>query len=146
MESFFSPKRTWEQGPYLHFVAKLDDPAYVEYTRAHHELLAEYGDQVGTGPAEWLHWTVLGIHHGLTRDQVERVVERVRYKLATDSTRVDVQMGPVWPGPSAVTVAMYPEAALARVSNQVREAVSSVEGISLRPAPDRPWPHSTLAY
>ncbi|QNE74492.1 hypothetical protein [Streptomyces finlayi] len=146
MESFFSPKRTWAQGPYLHFVAKLDDPAYVEYTRAHHGLLAEYGHQVGTVPAEWLHWTVLGIHHSLTRDQVERAVERVRYKLAMDSTRADVQMGPVWPGPSAVTVAMYPETALARVSNQVREAVCSVDGITLRPAMDRPWPHSTLSY
>ncbi|MFJ8957698.1 hypothetical protein ACIRJL_10630 [Streptomyces sp. NPDC102383] len=146
MESFFSPKRTWAQGPYLHFVARLDDPAYVEYTRAHHELLAEYGDQVGTVPAEWLHWTVLGIHHNLTRNQVERAVERVRYKLAMDSTSANVQMGPVWPGPSAVTVAMYPETALARVSNQVREAISGVDGITLRPTLDRPWPHSTLAY
>ncbi|MFD0437232.1 hypothetical protein [Streptomyces chartreusis] len=146
MESFFSPKRTWAQGPYLHFVARLDDPAYVEYTQAHHDLLAEYGDRVGTVPAEWLHWTVLGVHHGLTRDQVERAVERVRDRLDMDGMLIDVQMGPVWPGPSAVTAAMYPETALARVSTVVREAVSTVDGITLRPAPDRPWPHSTLAY
>ncbi|MER0477365.1 hypothetical protein ABR737_03125 [Streptomyces sp. Edi2] len=146
MESFFSPKRTWAQGPYLHFVARLDDPAYVEYTRAHHDLLAEYGDQVGTVPAEWLHWTVLGIHHDLTRDQVERAVERVRTKLADYGGSVDAELGPVWPGPSAVTVAMHPEPPLTAVTTKVREAVSTVDGISPRTAPDREWPHSTLTY
>ncbi|MFD5443633.1 MULTISPECIES: hypothetical protein [Streptomyces] len=146
MESFFSPKRTWAQGPYLHFVASLDDPAYVEYTRAHHELLAEYGDQVGAVPAEWLHWTVLGVHHPLTREQVERAVERVRTKLADCGGCVDAELGPVWPGPSAVTVAMDPEPPLAAVTSHVRDAVSAVDGISPRPAPEREWPHSTLAY
>ncbi|MFD8609543.1 hypothetical protein [Streptomyces sp. NPDC059631] len=146
MESFFSPKRMWAQGPYLHFVAKLDGPAYVDYTRAYHELLAEYGGRVGTVPAEWLHWTVLGVHHTLTREQVERAVERVREKLADCGRSMDVELGPVWPGASAVTVAMHPEPPLAAVTTSVREAVSAVEGISLRPAPDREWPHSTLAY
>ncbi|MFD4480430.1 hypothetical protein ACFWPU_30545 [Streptomyces sp. NPDC058471] len=127
-------------------MARLDDPAYVGYTRAHHELLAEYGDQLGTVPAEWLHWTVLGIHHDLTRDQVERAVERVRTKLADYGGSVDAELGPVWPGPSAVTVAMHPEPPLAAVTTKVREAVSTVDGISPRPAPDREWPHSTLTY
>lgn len=36
MENLFTPKRRWVHGPYLHFVARLDDPAYVEYTEAHH--------------------------------------------------------------------------------------------------------------
>ncbi|MYX26810.1 hypothetical protein GTY75_09030 [Streptomyces sp. SID8381] len=51
-----------------------------------------------------------------------------------------------WPGASAVTVAMYPEDALAALTNRVRKTVSSVEGITLRPSGERPWPHSTLAY
>ncbi|WP_326812338.1 hypothetical protein OIE62_07390 [Streptomyces scopuliridis] len=58
MESFFSPKRTWPDGPYLHFLAQLDDPKYVEFTKAHEGLLSTYGEGVGTVPAQWLHWTV----------------------------------------------------------------------------------------
>ncbi|WP_413100211.1 hypothetical protein [Streptomyces sp. Inha503] len=53
---------------------------------------------------------------------------------------------PVWPGPNAVTVAMYPENQLAALTARVRKAVSGVEGINLRPAGERAWPHSTLAY
>lgn len=97
-------------------------------------------------PAEWLHWTVLGVHHPLTREQVERAVERVRTKLADCGGCVDAELGPVWPGPSAVTVAMDPEPPLAAVTSHVRDAVSAVDGISPRPAPEREWPHSTLAY
>ncbi|MFF4520497.1 hypothetical protein [Streptomyces bluensis] len=146
MESFFSPKRTWPNGPYLHFVAILDDPEYQEFTQAHHDLLSEYDDQVGIVPAQWLHWTVQGIHHHLTRDQVERAVEAVRKELAWNASQMTVQMGPVWPGPSAVTVAMYPEEQAAAHNTLVRKAVSTVDGIRLRPAGDRYWPHSTAAY
>ncbi|MFD3910026.1 hypothetical protein [Streptomyces sp. NPDC058603] len=87
MESFFSPKRTWSDGPYLHFIAQLDDPKYVEFTKTHEGLLSTYGKRVGTVPAQWLHWTVQGVHHSLTRDQVERAVETVRRDLAWNGRR-----------------------------------------------------------
>ncbi|MFG2141898.1 hypothetical protein [Streptomyces sp. NPDC048650] len=146
MESFFSPKRTWADGPYLHFVAILDDPKYQEFIQAHHDLLSEYDDRVGIVPAQWLHWTVQGIRHRLTRDQVERAVEAVRKEVAWNASRMTVQMGPVWPGPSAVTVAMYPEEQPASLNTLVRKAVSTVKDIQLRAAGDRHWPHSTAAY
>ncbi|MCZ1012159.1 2'-5' RNA ligase family protein [Streptomyces lydicus] len=145
MESFFSAKRTWADGPYLHFIAVLNNPEYVAFTQAHHGLLAEYGDRVGTVPAQWLHWTVQGVHHRLGEDQVERAVQAVR-EAAQRSAPVTVTMGPVWPGASAVTVAMHPEKPLASINTLVRNAVSTEPGIRLRSAEDRFWPHSTLTY
>jgi hypothetical protein len=41
---------------------------------------------------------------------------------------------------------MYPEDRLAAITARVRKAASAVEGVSLRPAGERAWPHSTLAY
>ncbi|TFI21279.1 hypothetical protein [Streptomyces sp. 4R-3d] len=98
MESFFSQKRTWADGPYLHFVAVLDDPQYAAYTQAHHELLAAYGERVGIVPAQWLHWTAQGVHHRLDDGQVERAVQAVR-EAARHAEPATVTMGPVWPGP-----------------------------------------------
>lgn len=97
-------------------------------------------------PPQWLHWTVQGVHHRLNRNQVEQAVEAARRALEMDGMSPTVQMGPVWPGPSAVTVAMYPEEPLARLNTVVRRGVQSVVGIDLRPAGERYWPHSTLAY
>ncbi|MET8561223.1 2'-5' RNA ligase family protein [Streptomyces flaveolus] len=145
VESFFSQKRTWPDGPYLHFIAVLDDPEYVAFTQAHHDLLTEYGDRVGIVPAPWLHWTAQGVHHQLDEVQVERAVQAAR-EAAQHAAPATVTMGPVWPGPSAVTVAMYPEEPLAAINALVRNAVSTVPGVQLREAGDRYWPHSTLAY
>ncbi|AQU70263.1 hypothetical protein BBN63_32860 [Streptomyces niveus] len=145
VESFFSEKRTWADGPYLHFVAVLDDPAYVAYAQAHHELLAPYGDRVGIVPAPWLHWTAQGVHHRLDDGQVETAVQAVR-EAARHAAPATVTMGPVWPGPSAVTVAMYPEEPLAAINTLVRAAMSAVPGVQLRESATRFWPHSTLAY
>lgn len=145
MESFFSQKRTWPDGPYLHFIAALDDPDYVAFTEAHQDFLTQYGDRVGTVPAQWLHWTAQGIHHRLDEDQVEHAVRAVT-EAAQHAAPATVTMGPVWPGPSAVTVAMYPEEPLAAINALVRSAVSAVPGVQLREAGSRYWPHSTLTY
>lgn len=64
MESFFSPQRTWPDGPYLHFLITFDDPGYQAYIEAHRDLFSSYGDKLGVVPAEWLHSTVQGIHYG----------------------------------------------------------------------------------
>ncbi|WP_116211639.1 2'-5' RNA ligase family protein [Streptomyces olivoreticuli] len=146
MESFFSPQRTWPDGPYLHFLITFDDPGYQAYIDAYRDLFASYGDQLGAVPAEWLHSTVQGIHHTLTREQAEQAVEAVRYELAENAGPMTFQMGPVWPGPGAVTVAMYPEEQLARLNAVVRTALSKVDGIRLRESTTSFWPHSTAAY
>lgn len=148
MESFFSPKKVWPDGPYLHFLITLDDPGYLAFAEAHHELFAKpkYRARLGVVPNQWQHSTVQGVHHRLTRDQVERAVEAVRKELAWNAWQPTVQMGPVWPGPSAVTVAMYPEDGLANLNALVRKALSTVEGLQMRPAGDRMWPHTTAAY
>ncbi|GAA3821685.1 2'-5' RNA ligase family protein [Streptomyces chiangmaiensis] len=127
------------------YATPLDDPEYVAFTQAHHDLLTEYGDRVGIVPAPWLHWTAQGVHHQLDEVQVERAVQAAR-EAAQHAAPATVTMGPVWPGPSAVTVAMYPEEPLAAINALVRNAVSTVPGVQLREAGDRYWPHSTLAY
>lgn len=144
MENFFSRKRRWADGPYLHFIAVLDDPEYVAFTQAHHGLLTGYGERVGIVPAPWLHWTVLGVHHQLDEAQLERAVRAAR-EAAQQAAPATVTMGPVWPGPSAVTVAMYPEEPLAAINALVRDAVSAVPGVQMREAEDGYWPHSTVA-
>ncbi|KAB7835753.1 2'-5' RNA ligase family protein [Streptomyces mobaraensis] len=146
METFFSPRRTWPDGPYLHFLITFDDPQYRCFVDAHRPLLASYGDRLGAVPPQWLHSTVQGVHHPLSREQVEQAVEAVRHTLAWDVGPMSVQLGPVWPGPSAVTVAMYPEQQLAHLNAKVRETLSKVDGIRLREADERFWPHSTAAY
>ncbi|MER5780226.1 2'-5' RNA ligase family protein [Streptomyces mobaraensis] len=146
METFFSPRRTWPDGPYLHFLITFDDPGYRSFADAHRPLLASYGDQLGVVPPEWLHSTVQGVHHPLTREQVEQAVEAVRVEVGLGPGPTSLQLGPVWPGPSAVTVAMYPEDQLAHLHATVRKALSKVDGVRLREAGGRFWPHSTVAY
>lgn len=92
--SFFSQKRIWPDGPYLHFLIVLDDPGYQVYVQAHQELFATYGDRLGVVPKQWLHSTVQGIHHRLTLAQVEQAVEAVRRELAWNAAPMTVQMGP----------------------------------------------------
>ncbi|MER5549619.1 hypothetical protein ABT072_46305, partial [Streptomyces sp. NPDC002589] len=57
----------------------------------------------------------------------------------------EVQLGPVWPGVTAITAAVYPEDGLAALNAGARAAAESVPGITLRP-PQPFWGHSTLAY
>ncbi|RZD82244.1 hypothetical protein [Streptomyces albidoflavus] len=145
MESFFTESRTWAGGPYLHFIAALDHPAYVTFAQAHHDLLAGYGDGVGIVPAPWLHWTVQGIHRQLDENEVERTVRAVRER-AKEAKPVSVTMGPTWPGPSTVTTAMYPEEPLSAISELVREAASAVIGVEAGKSDKSYWPHSAIAY
>ncbi|MGI5457600.1 hypothetical protein ACQEWB_31410 [Streptomyces sp. CA-249302] len=123
----------------------LDDPEYAVFAQAHHGLLTEYGERVGIVPAPWLHWAVQGVHHQLDEEQVEHTVRAAR-KAAQHAAPATVTMGPVSPGPSAVTVAMDPEEPLAAINAVVRDAVSAVPGVQLREAEDGYRPRSTLAY
>ncbi|MFD3563455.1 2'-5' RNA ligase family protein [Streptomyces sp. NPDC058686] len=147
MENFFVPKKIWKDGgPFPHALILLSEyPEFREYARAHHELLAEYGDQLGVIPQEWLHSTVQGIHHAIDVDQTDKLRGALHDELA-GMEPFRVQLGPVWPGITAVTVAVYPEDGMAELNGRVRTAMEKVPGITLRPPELRFWAHATLAY
>ncbi|MGV9884471.1 2'-5' RNA ligase family protein [Streptomyces sp. NPDC003006] len=147
METFFSPARrsVWAAGPYLHFLVLLNrHDNYRAYARAHRDLFSGFSE-LGVVPEEWLHCTVQGLYHPTTAEQSEQLINATRRELV-GMRAFTVQMGPTWPGVTAVTVAMYPEAGVAELNRRVRAAAESVPGIELRPAPAKMWAHSTLAY
>ncbi|WP_217211909.1 hypothetical protein [Streptomyces sp. AC550_RSS872] len=144
MERFFHSGRLWGEGPYPHFLILLNEhPAYRAYAEAHHGLLSGY--PLGVVPAQWLHSTILGIHQRVSPDQMELLRCAARTELSAVAP-CEVQLGPVWPGVTAITAAMYPEDGLAVLNARARAAAESVPGITLRPPEPRFWGHSTLAY
>ncbi|WP_413100188.1 2'-5' RNA ligase family protein [Streptomyces sp. Inha503] len=147
MENFFVPKKIWQGGgPFPHVLVLLSEyPEFREYARAHHELLSEYGDKLGVIPEEWLHATAQGIHHALDENQLAKLRVTLRDEL-TGVQPFQVQLGPVWPGVTAVTVAVYPEDGMAALNRRVRTAAERVPGISLRPPELRFWAHASIAY
>ncbi|WP_405814201.1 hypothetical protein OG241_06415 [Streptomyces sp. NBC_01390] len=147
MENFFVPSKIWQGGgPYPHVLVLLSEyPQFREYARAHHKLLTEYGDQLGVIPEEWLHSTVQGIHHALDAEQLAQLCGALREELA-GMQPFQVQLGPVWPGITAVTVAVYPEHGMAALNDRVRTAAEKVPGISLRGKEARFWAHASLTY
>ncbi|MGX1760466.1 2'-5' RNA ligase family protein [Streptomyces lydicus] len=147
MENFFVPKKIWQGGgPFPHVLVLLSEyPEFREYARAHHELLAEYGYKLGVIPGEWLHATVQGIHHAIDDGQLDKLRGTLRDEVAGIDP-FHVQLGPVWPGVTAVTVAVYPEDGMAELNGRVRTAMEKVPGITLRDPELRFWAHSSLAY
>ncbi|MEU6996650.1 2'-5' RNA ligase family protein [Streptomyces sp. NPDC046465] len=147
MENFFVPSRIWTGGgPFPHVLVLLSEhPAFRAYARAHHELLSAYGDRLGVVPEQWLHSTVQGIHHTIDTDQTTQLREALRAEL-TGMKPFQVQLGPVWPGVTAVTVAVYPEHGMAQLNDRARTAAGKVPGVSLRAREERFWAHASLAY
>ncbi|MBL1099493.1 2'-5' RNA ligase family protein [Streptomyces coffeae] len=147
MENFFVPKKIWQGGgPFPHVLVLLSEyPEFREYARAHHDLLSEYGDKLGVIPEEWLHSTVQGIHHAIDDGQLDKLRDALRVELA-GMEPFRVQLGPVWPGVTAVTVAVYPEDVMAELNGRVRTAMEKVPGISLRAKEARFWAHASLTY
>lgn len=147
MENFFTPKKIWKNGgPFPHVLVLLSEyPEFREYARAHHELLSQYAEQLGVIPEEWLHSTVQGIHHDLDDAQLAQLRGTLRDQLAGIQP-FQVQLGPVWPGITAVTVAVYPEDGMAALNGRVRTAMEKVSGITLRSPELRFWAHASLSY
>lgn len=147
MENFFVTSKIWKDGgPFPHVLVLLGEyPEFREYARAHAELLAEYSEQLGVIPEQWLHSTVQGIHHPLDTEQVDQLRGTLRDEL-TGMQPFRVQLGPVWPGVTAVTVAVYPEDGVAALNGRTRTAMEKVPGISLREREARFWAHASLAY
>lgn len=147
MENFFVPSKIWKGGgPFPHVLVLLSEyPEFREYARTHRELLAEYSEQLGVIPEQWLHSTVQGIHHTLDADQLDQLRGSLRTELA-GMQPFQVQLGPVWPGITAVTVAIYPEDGMAALNDRVRTAAEKVPGISLRAKEAVFWAHASLSY
>ncbi|MFE3629388.1 2'-5' RNA ligase family protein [Streptomyces goshikiensis] len=147
MENFFIPKKIWQNGgPFPHVLVLLGEyPEFREYARAHNDLLAEYGEKLGIIPEDWLHATVQGIHHPLDTGQLDQLRGTLRDELA-GMQPFQVQLGPVWPGVTAVTVAVYPEDGMAALNDRVRTAAEKVPGVSLRGKEAKFWAHATLSY
>jgi hypothetical protein len=57
-----------------------------------------------------------------------------------------VQLGPTWPGVTAVTPAMYPETGMAELAERIQPAASSVQGVTLSTSEGGFWPHVSLCY
>ncbi|MGW0538099.1 2'-5' RNA ligase family protein [Streptomyces sp. NPDC003032] len=146
MDTFFTPEKLWPGGgPYPHFLVLLEKmPAYRSYARAHASFLAGF-PHLSVVPEEWLHATVQGIHHPVTDTQLKQLRAAAAARLET-MRPFTVQLGPVWPGVTAVTVAVYPEEGMTDLNDRVRAACETVPGIGLRPRESRFWPHTTLAY
>lgn len=147
MEKFFVPEKIWHGGgPFPHVLVLLSEhQEFCEYARVHHELFSEYGDKLGVVPKQWLHATVQGIHHAIDDAQLDKLRGTLRDEL-TGMDPFQVQLGPVWPGVTAVTVAVYPEEGMAELNSRVRTAIEKVPGITLRPPELRFWAHTSLAY
>ncbi|MFI1060448.1 2'-5' RNA ligase family protein [Streptomyces spororaveus] len=147
MENFFVPSKIWKGGgPFPHVLVLLSEyEEFRAYARAHRELLAEHDDKLGVIPEDWLHSTVQGIHHPVDTDQMHQLRGTLRDELA-GMPPFQVQLGPVWQGITAVTVAVYPEDGMAALNARVRTAAEKVPGISLRPPERRFWAHASIAY
>lgn len=133
-------------GPYPHVLVLLSEyPEVREYAPAHHELLSQYAERLGVIPEEWLHATVQGIHHAIDDSQTDKLRGTLHEELA-GMQPFQVQLGPVWPGITAVTVAVYPEDGTAKLNGRVRAAMEKVPGIALRAPELRFWAHASLSY
>lgn len=142
VETFLNPARqeSWASGPFLHFLVLLNqDEDYRAYARAHRELLGGLDEHLGVVPEDWLHCTVQGIYAPTTAEQTEQLITAARRELE-GMRPFTVQMGPAWPGVTAVTVAMYPETGVADLNKRVRAAAEAVPGIELRPVAAKFWP------
>ncbi|MGK4581759.1 2'-5' RNA ligase family protein [Kitasatospora sp. HPMI-4] len=145
MENFFDPQRIWHNGPYPHFLILLDrHPECVAFAEAHADILRGFAHLTPV-PAEWLHITVQGVHHPASPEQVKQLADEARAELSAVAP-FTLQLGPTWPGVSAITAALYPEEPMAALNRAVRTAAGRVEGIALRPPEHKFWPHTTLAY
>ncbi|MBT3152449.1 hypothetical protein HTV45_16460 [Streptomyces sp. CHD11] len=96
-------------------------------------------------PEEGLHATVQGIHDAIDDSQLDKLRATLRDELAGIDP-FQVQLGLVWPGVTAVTVAVYPEDGTAELNGCVRTAMGKVPGITLRAPELRFWAYSSLAY
>jgi hypothetical protein len=73
-----------------------------------------------------VHSTVQRIHHAIDDGQMDKLWGTLRDEFA-DMAPFQVQLGPVWLGVTAVTVAVYPEDGMAELNGRVRTAMEKAQ-------------------
>jgi 2'-5' RNA ligase len=121
-----------------------DQPAVHDYARAHAELLARH-PELSLVPVEWLHATLQSIGP-LSPALAAAVAEAARPALAGIEP-FEIEIGPAQAIHNGVVPAIYPEDRISALFWALRQATQSVVGAEAMPtAPDRFWPHLSLAY
>jgi 2'-5' RNA ligase len=132
-------------GPFPHFLVLFDRQADVTgYARAHADFLGGFR-HLSVIPEAWLHSTILGVHHVVSPSQMEQLRSAARRELRT-MRPFSVQLGPTWPGVTAVTAAIYPETGMTALAERIQIAASSVPGVTLPTSEGGFWPHVSLCY
>ncbi|NDZ81825.1 hypothetical protein G3I19_25475 [Streptomyces sp. SID10853] len=96
-------------------------------------------------PVEWLHSTVQGVHHAIDDGQLDGLWG-TRCEELVSTEPFQVQLGPVWPCVTTVTIAVYPEGGMAEPNGRVRMAMEKVPGIAQREKGAGFRTHASLTY
>ncbi|MFD8609700.1 2'-5' RNA ligase family protein [Streptomyces sp. NPDC059631] len=121
-----------------------DQPAVHDFARAHAELLAQY-TELSPVPVEWLHVTLQSVGP-LTAETAAAVAEAARPALAGIEPFA-IEIGPAQAIHNGVVTAIYPEDGISELYWALRRTTESVVGAETMPtAPERFWPHLSLAY
>lgn len=121
-----------------------DQPAVHDFAHAHADLLAQH-PELHPVPVEWLHATLQSIGP-LTPDVADAVAAAARPALAALEP-FDIEIGPAQALHNGVVPAIHPEEGISELYWALRRATEDVVGAETMPAaPDRFWPHLSLAY
>ncbi|MFK0154325.1 2'-5' RNA ligase family protein [Streptomyces sp. NPDC090493] len=121
-----------------------DQPAVHDYARAHAELLDRH-PELSPVPVEWLHATLQSIGP-LSPDVAAAVADAAIPALASVEP-FEFEIGPAQAIHNGVVPAIYPEEGISALFWALRQATESIVGTEAMPtAPDRFWPHLSLAY
>jgi 2'-5' RNA ligase len=136
----------WPQGErraHWHILFE-DQPDVHEFARAHAELLAQH-QELSPVPVEWLHATLQSVGP-LSPALAAAVADAARPALARIEP-FEIEIGPAQAIHNGVVPAIYPEDRISQLFWALRQATESVIGAEQMPkAPDRFWPHLSLAY
>ncbi|MGP4114018.1 2'-5' RNA ligase family protein [Streptomyces sp. 4N509B] len=145
MQSFWDAHRWPTQEHRAHWHVLFDhQPAVRDFARAHADLLSRHPELTPV-PIEGLHATLQSIGP-LSASQAAEVAAAARPVLQTVGP-FEVEVGPAQIVHNGVVAAVYPEDDMSRLYWALRETTESVVGSdAMPPAPDRFWPHLTLAY
>ncbi|MFJ3946219.1 2'-5' RNA ligase family protein [Streptomyces griseoaurantiacus] len=121
-----------------------DQPAVHDFVHAHAELLVQH-PELSPVPVEWLHATLQSIGP-LTAESAAAVADAARPALASIEP-FEIEIGPAQAIHNGVVPAIYPEERISELYWTLRRATESVVGVDAMPkAPERFWPHLSLAY
>lgn len=121
-----------------------DQPAVHEFARAHADILGRH-PELSPVPVEWLHATLQSIGP-LNAATAVAVADAARTALSGIEP-FEIEIGPAQAIHNGVVPAIYPEEKISELYWTLRHATEGVVGAETMPkAPERFWPHLSLAY